>query len=467
MSLTKTEALGLIPPQKIAFDQKNPRGETKEQIEQDIEFKRLRKSVKHNNLFQPVIVRANKSKKQPYRLVDGERRLRAALLEKAELVPVRIIEGDEREGRIAAYNIHTLRKEWDKRIEIAAIKEIIDEIRQTKKNISEAELFKELREITNHKTHDLKTLLALLKYDAETVKKVQDGTLAMSYLVQIDASFLSPLKREFHSLYNEYGDSKLRKNLVNKAEDGLLGGTRYLMDNVLKYFKDSTDGKYIFSENKSKLRRVLKKFLEGPELHASYIVEKMVVRKKKAKKKTKTKKAKQTKKTKATKREGTTVPDEIDHKINLSSIEQGVINNNVFDLVFNYLREAVIAFEKKRSIKFENEAQLQDFIYSVLRALFSSVEFEDPTEKMCGKSNRFDFVLKDHRIIIEIKYVRDKKHGKKISEELSADYLRYKQSPYGQTIINYIYDPNNHIPNHALFKKDLKKILVDAHNYVQ
>jgi len=114
MSLTRTEALGLIPPQKIAFDQKNPRGETKEQIEQDMEFKRLRKSVKHNNLFQPVIVRANRSKKQPYRLVDGERRLRAALLEKSELVPVRIIEGDEREGRIAAYNIHTLRKERDK-----------------------------------------------------------------------------------------------------------------------------------------------------------------------------------------------------------------------------------------------------------------------------------------------------------------------------------------------------------------
>ncbi|MCK4819046.1 hypothetical protein KA005_24950, partial [bacterium] len=185
------------------------------------------------------------------------------------------------------------------------------------------------------------------------------------------------------------------------------------------------------------------------------------------KKKTKTKKSKKSKKTKATKRKETTVPNYIDQKTDLLSIEQGVINNNVFSLLFNYLREAVIEFEKRREIKFVNEPQLQDFIYSVLRALFASVEFEDPTEKICEKSNRLDFVLKDHNIIIEVKYVRDKAHGKKISEELSADYLRYKQSPYGKTIINYIYDPNNNIANHSLYKKGLKKILPDAHNYIQ
>ena len=131
------------------------------------------------------------------------------------------------------------------------------------------------------------------------------------------------------------------------------------------------------------------------------------------------------------------------------------------------MREAVIDFEKRSESKFKDEPELQNFIYSVLRAMFMSVEFEDPTEKMCGKFNRLDFVLKDHKIIIEIKYVRDKTHAKKISEELSVDYLRYKQSPYGQTIINYIYDPNNHITNHGLYKKQLNKILRDAHNYIQ
>lgn len=283
MSVTRTETLGLLPPQKIAFDKKNPRGETEEQILQDEEFKQLRKSVNHNNLFIPLIVRENKSKKQPYRLVDGERRLRAALLEKAELVPVCIIEGGESEGRIAAYNIHMLRKQWDKRIEVAAIREIIDELREKNKNITDTELFRKLREITNHKEHELKTLLALLKYDEGTIKKVQDGDLLMSHLVQIDSSFLSPLKRVFPALYKKYGDSRLRRILVQKTEDGKLGGTRYLMDNVLKLFRAT--------ESKTKLRNAIKNFLDNPEKHVSMIVERM-----KAAKKAKKKKAKKTKK---------------------------------------------------------------------------------------------------------------------------------------------------------------------------
>lgn len=99
--------------------------------------------------------------------------------------------------------------------------------------------------------------------------------------------------------------------------------------------------------------------------------------------------------------------------------------------------------------------------------MFVSVEYEDPVEKICGKSNRLDFVLKDHKIIIETKYVRDKAHGKLICEELGNDYLRYKQSPYGETIINYVYDPNKHIENHTLFKKQLNKVIDGAHNYIQ
>ena len=456
MSVVKTETLGLIPPDKIAFDKKNPRGEMEDQILEDEEFKQLRKSVKHNGLFIPVIVRPNKDKKQPYRLVDGERRLRAALLEKLELVPVRTIEGGESEGRIAAYNIHMLRKQWDKRVEVSAIREIIGEIKRESKKLTETELFKELLDITNHKDHELKTLLVLLKYDEATIKKVQDGDLLMSYLVQIDSSFLSPFKREFPKLYDNYEDPKLRRILVKKAENGLLGNTRYLMDNVLKHFKNV--------ENKPKLKRAIIKFLDDPEQHASSIVEKMKASKKTRKKK---KKAKKSKKRKSTKAVGTTVPDEIDHKEKLSRIEQEVIGNNIFDLLFNYLKEAILEFEKRNKSKFKNELELQNFIYSTLRALFVSVEFEDPTEKICGKFNRLDFVLKEHKIIIEVKYVRDKRHGTTVSEELSVDFPRYKLSPYGETIINYIYDPNNYITNQSLFKKQLKKLLPKAHHYVQ
>ena len=207
----------------------------------------------------------------------------------------------------------------------------------------------------------------------------------------------------------------------------------------------------------------MKEFLNKPSQDLKDSVKKL-----ERKKRTTTKKTTSKKKVIATTlKEITAVPDEINHKIKLIDIEKRIILDNIFDLIFNNLKESIIEFEKRTEYKITSEIKLQNLIYSIIRSLFSSTEFEDPTEKLCGKSNRLDFVLKDHRIIIEVKYVRDKDHGKKISEELSIDYPRYKTSPYGNKIINYIYDPHNHIINPDLFQKQLKKLLPEANHYIQ
>lgn len=442
----------MLDPQKIDFDPKNPRGETREQIESDVEFKDLIESVKNHNILVPLIVRNNPDGNKPYKLLDGERRLRAALITKKELVPAYLIKDDEVDGRILAYHIHMLRKQWDKKSELTSIKEIRDELLKKDEGISENELFKKLLEITTHKEHELKDLLALLKYDEQTIKKVQDGEILMSYLIQIESSFLSPLKREFPKLYNKYGEENLRGILIKKVENGKLGGTRYLMDNVLKFFKDR--------ENKNKFKNAIKNFLDDPNEDISRVIQKLE-RKPAYRKRSK-------RSTASTKTGmGTPVPTPIDHKSKLAEIEKNIIKEHVFDLIFNYLYEATIAFEKRTGTKFSNESELQKFIYAVLRSLFVSVEFEDPTEKRCERSSRLDFVLKDHKIIIEVKFVRDQKHAKEIYNELAEDYPKYSTSPYGETIINYIYDPDKNIANHEQFKKELYKLLPNAQHYIQ
>lgn len=284
-----------VDPELIHFDQKNPRGEKPEQIEKDETFKDLKKSVKRFGVLIPLTARTRRSARKPYMLVDGERRLRAALSENKDSVPVHLIEGDEVDGRVLAYNIHMLRKQWDKRVEVSSIREIRDELIRKNKDITESELFNKLREITNHKEHDLRTLLAMLKYGDAAIGKVQDGTLAMSYLVQIDSSFLSPFNRMFPKLYSRYGDATLRKILVRKAEDGKLGNTRYLMDYVLDFFKKPGDRS---KEYKTNLRNVTKKFLDDREQHVRIIVQKMTVQQKAAKKR----KAKKKKKKATTKK---------------------------------------------------------------------------------------------------------------------------------------------------------------------
>ncbi|MBR9691964.1 ParB N-terminal domain-containing protein [Candidatus Woesearchaeota archaeon] len=451
-----TSQFALIDPEKIGFDEKNPRGEDKDKIEADDEFKKLLVSVKEHNILVPLIVR-NSSGKKPYKLVDGERRLRAALNTKKKLVPAHILDDDEVDGRILAYNVHMLRKQWGKVSEINSIKEIRDELKKKHKNISGVELFRKLLEVTNHKKHELVDLLILLKYGDDIIEKVQNQELAMSYLIQIDMSFISPFKREFPQLYKSYGDKNLRKILVKKAEHGKLGSTRYLMDNVVELFRDK--------ENKTKFKNSIKKFLDKGDEDIRDTVENFKVKTKP--KKTTTRKTTKSTKVSTKSKKSTKVPKPLDHKSQLVELEAKIIQDNVFDLLFNYLKESVIEFEKRTKMKFSNEKDLQNFIYSILRSLFSSIEFEDPTEKMCERSNRLDFVIKDHRIIIEVKFVRDKAHAKNIYKELAEDYPKYLNSPYGENIINYIYDPGKNLTNHSQFKKHLEKLLPKANHYIQ
>ena len=283
------EPMEYISPEIISFDDKNPRGESETQILDDSSFKELCTSVRRYGILVPLIARKARGKAKRLKLVDGERRLRAAHKENLAEVPVHIIAGTEEDGRVLAYNVHMLRKQWDKRIETNAIKEIRDEIVKAKPDITETELFNELLKITAHKSHELKTVLTLLKYDNAAIEKVQDGSLAMSHLVQIDQSFLAPMKREFPIIYNKYGDAPLRVILVKKAEDGKLGNTRYLMERVVKCFRD---------QNKVKLRNAVKRFLDDADMHVDSIINSLKAAKAKgAQKKRKKKKKKAVKKT--------------------------------------------------------------------------------------------------------------------------------------------------------------------------
>lgn len=444
-----------IAPKTIEFDEKNPRGETSEQIENSERFKKLKASIERHGILVPLVVRKNTSNSFPYKLVDGERRLRAALKAGLKQVPVHVVTSDEADGRILAYQVHELREPWTKVMELNAIREIYNELR-LKNKLTPEDLFKELLDITGHKDHELKDLLILLKYDDVTIEKVQAGDVAMSYLIQIDSSFISPLKREFPELYLKYGDMKLREILVKKAENGKIGNTRYLMDNVLQYFNKK--------ETKKKFKKELDNFLTNAGEDISKAIGKLESTKSGAVGKTRYTR----KRTKNSPVKETALLSQLDDASDLIKIEEKVLADGVLNLVFEYLRDAISRFEEKSSQKFASELELQNFIYAVLRSIFSSIEREDTSRKMCGKSTKPDFILKNHNVVIEVKYVRDKEHSKKVADEITVDVRRYLDMVKGAALIAYIYDPNNFIDNRQLWKKELKILLPELHSiYVQ
>ena len=91
----------------------------------------------------------------------------------------------------------------------------------------------------------------------------------------------------------------------------------------------------------------------------------------------------------------------------------------------------------------ENEYDVQDLLYSNLRSVFENVKTEEWTIQHGGKSKRIDIVLPDIDTIIEVKMIRNKSHGKSISDELKIDIESYHVHPNCRKLVCFIYDPKD------------------------
>jgi len=305
--------------------------------------------------------------------------------------------------------------------------------------------------------------MQLLKYDDDIIEQVieQKTKLQMSHLIQIEQSFMPRLKKRFPEIIEKYDEHVIRHMLANKAAKGCLGDTRYMMDTFKYVFKHKEHHEEIrdlllgFLRRKSEdIRDTYEKFREITQGTSDKGTKGKRSKKKKKKRKKKTQKK-------------VSVPEAIDSIRQIREYEGKLIEDQVFDILFHYMKGAIQEFEKRTNNVFKDESELQDFVFAVLRCLFASVEFEDPTEKMCGTFTRKDFVIKDHKIIIETKYVHKSSDQKKITNELLIDYPRYKNCEYGEKIINYIYDPKGYITNHSQYRKELYKLLPEANHYIQ
>jgi ParB/RepB/Spo0J family partition protein len=250
---TLNRKLHYFDPQKISFDKNNPRGLSESQIVNDPQFPKLVSSIEEYGILEPLIVKPDESKTTAYILIDGERRLRAALKAKKKEVPA-LIATDDTDGRILAYQVHMLRENWNKAAETKAIKKIISDLRIEIPGINEIEIRRRIEQITSHKPHELSDILKLAKYADAIIEKVISDELNMSYLVQIESSFIAPLKKHYPNINNRYGENIIREILIQKALDGKLVNTRFLMDKFKDVFSDT--------KNKYKTEMLLTNFLE-------------------------------------------------------------------------------------------------------------------------------------------------------------------------------------------------------------
>lgn len=94
--------------------------------------------------------------------------------------------------------------------------------------------------------------------------------------------------------------------------------------------------------------------------------------------------------------------------------------------------------------KINDEYDVQDLLYVILKPLFPNLIDEDPNQKVGGVSNKIDLVIREEKILIEVKMIKESDiNEKKFIEELKIDIESYHSNPNLEFLFAFIYDPQN------------------------
>jgi ParB/RepB/Spo0J family partition protein len=260
-----------ISPLEVAFSDSNPRGESEERILKDETFERLKESVFKFGVLVPIVVHEQEGcPGKPYKLVDGERRLRAALAVGAKKMPAHIATFEApTDALVQAVHIHMLRKQWAPVAQARAIRQLISERRRSEPGFSEEQALEDLRALTGCTDTKLKSLRRAAQYPEKILAAVEQKEFVFSHLVQFEESFVEQLEKHYPNLLRKLAKKKVRETLVEKARRKVLTSSRALMDCVVPVVARAKS-----EQEKQFAEALLEKFILEQDMPAEEVLEK-------------------------------------------------------------------------------------------------------------------------------------------------------------------------------------------------
>lgn len=125
-----------------------------------------------------------------------------------------------------------------------------------------------------------------------------------------------------------------------------------------------------------------------------------------------------------------------------------------FHLVSRQIRER---HDGRETIDVQDEYDVQDLFHSLLHLNFEDIRPEEWTPSNAGQSTRVDFLLKQERIVVELKKTRKGLGAKEIGSQLIEDIHRYKAHPDCDALICFVYDTEGRIVNPRGLESDLNQ----------
>lgn len=133
------------------------------------------------------------------------------------------------------------------------------------------------------------------------------------------------------------------------------------------------------------------------------------------------------------------------------------IVQNICNRFHQVARQIRKRYNGRTTIDVEDEYDVQDLLHALLRLHFDDVRAEEWTPSYAGTASRMDFLLKQEKIVIEVKKTRKNLGEKEVGGQLAIDIQRYQVHPDCETLICFVYDPEARVANPAGIENDLNR----------
>jgi hypothetical protein len=110
----------------------------------------------------------------------------------------------------------------------------------------------------------------------------------------------------------------------------------------------------------------------------------------------------------------------------------------------------------KAPLEIADEHDLQYLVGALLALHFDDVRREEWMPSFAGGSTRGDFLVKLEKVVLELKHTRDGLDDKKIGSELIVDIANYAGNQDCDSLVCFVFDPDQRIGNPAALIADLE-----------
>lgn len=131
--------------------------------------------------------------------------------------------------------------------------------------------------------------------------------------------------------------------------------------------------------------------------------------------------------------------------------------NIIFTSFHKMVRQLRSRHNNRSTLEIKDEYDVQDLLHALLKLYFDDIRHEEWTPSYAGGSARVDFLLKNEKIVIEVKKTREGLGDKELGEQLIIDIDKYKAHPDCEKLICFVYDPEEIIRNPVGIMNDMNK----------